>query len=286
MKRFVVERTSAWRAVAMATWGSQAEASIYGWLDIDVGELCRYLERRSRLGQKITVTHAVGKAVAQAFAENPQANAVISRGRLLRRTSVDVFFSVATDGGKGLAGQKLRGVDQLELDAVAANLSKSVARIRERRDTPMQRSQELLKHMPSGVLGKLLTGISALTFDAGLDLSRVGVPVDPFGTAIVTNVGVLGIEQGFGPLMEHGRTAALFTVGQVRDKVIPVAGRPEVRPVLTLGATFDHRVVDGYTLGRISTLVKRALEQPEGAFGPIGEADPSRAPAPPLPASH
>jgi pyruvate dehydrogenase E2 component (dihydrolipoamide acetyltransferase) len=84
---------------------------------------------------------------------------------------------------------------------------------------------------------------------------------------IVTNVGVLGIEQGFAPLIPAGRTAALLTLGQVRDKVIAVEGRPEVRPVLTICGTFDHRVVDGAHLGKISSTLERVLEDPEAHFG-------------------
>lgn len=261
MKNFSVEPSNAWRTVAMATWGSQAEASIYGWLDIDVSRLLPRLA--SRDGVKLTLTHAVGRAVALALAETPAANAVVSRGRVLRRESVDVFFSVATNGGKGLAGQKLCRVDAMSVSDIARKLQESVSRIRERGDTPMQKSQKLLGYVPKPLLSPLLRGIGALSFDVGLDLGRVGVPTDPFGSAIVTNVGTLGIEQGFGPLMEHGRTAALITVGMVRDKVLAIDGRPEVRPVSTLGATFDHRVVDGYTLGKLSATIKRALETPE-----------------------
>ncbi|MEZ4442036.1 MAG: 2-oxo acid dehydrogenase subunit E2 [Polyangiaceae bacterium] len=41
-----------------------------------------------------------------------------------------------------------------------------------------------------------------------------------------------------------------------------VAGRPTVRPVLTLGATFDHRIVDGNQLGRLQATLRRCLESP------------------------
>jgi pyruvate dehydrogenase E2 component (dihydrolipoamide acetyltransferase) len=88
------------------------------------------------------------------------------------------------------------------------------------------------------------------------------VPFDTFGTVVVTNVGVLGIEQGFAPLIPTGRAAALITVGKIRDKVIAVAGEPRVRPVLTLGATFDHRIVDGHHLGRINERLQAILEAP------------------------
>ena len=40
-----------------------------------------------------------------------------------------------------------------------------------------------------------------------------------------------------------------------------------VRPVLTLSGTFDHRVVDGYHLGRIAKTLRNVLENPARFLG-------------------
>ena len=76
----------------------------------------------------------------------------------------------------------------------------------------------MLKRLPSMVLGSAMRASAALMYDLDFDLGALGVPYDPFGSVIVTNVGVLGIDQGFAPLIPSGRTAALLTVGRVRDK--------------------------------------------------------------------
>jgi pyruvate dehydrogenase E2 component (dihydrolipoamide acetyltransferase) len=268
MTAFTVERgLSPWRKIALSTWATGGEASIYGWIDVDATRLGAYIEAaRSQTGVRLTVTHLVGKAAAMALAESPSANAVVSLGRLKRRESVDVFFSVVTDGGKGLAGQKLREVDRLSVVDVARKLSRDVGRIRDTGDSDLQRSQKLLFRLPSGALGTVMKAVGAATFDLGVDLERHGIPADPFGSVVVTNVGVFGIEQGLGPLIPHGRTAALLTVGKIRDRVLAVNGKPEVRPVLTLGGTFDHRVVDGHTLGLISARLREILEDPARAL--------------------
>jgi pyruvate dehydrogenase E2 component (dihydrolipoamide acetyltransferase) len=255
-----------WRRVAASTWQSESDASIHGWLDVDATALGAYLGRRRELGgPRVTLTHLVGKAVATAFAESPECNAYVSFGRLRRRSSVDVFFSVAAGDGKNLSGALVRGADRLALEDIAARLDGAVARIRGAGDSELQRSQALLRRVPSPLLGVVMRASARAMYDLGLDLGWAGVPFDPFGTAIVTNVGVLGIEQGFAPLMPQGRSAAIFTVGKIRDKVLAVDGKPAVRPTLTIGATFDHRVVDGFHLGRISAALTRLLADPERA---------------------
>jgi pyruvate/2-oxoglutarate dehydrogenase complex dihydrolipoamide acyltransferase (E2) component len=36
-----------------------------------------------------------------------------------------------------------------------------------------------------------------------------------------------------------------------------------VRPVITIGGTFDHRVIDGYGVGKLATVLRRVLHNPE-----------------------
>lgn len=267
------EDVSAWRKVAMATWKRASDASIYGWIDVDATALVAYVDAlRAASGVRVTPTHVVGKACAIAFKENPAANAVMSLGRLRRRETIDVFFSVAVGDGKSVAGAKVTRADARSIPEIAERLESQVSRIRKNGDTDLQRSQSLLKRLPVPVLGAVLETVGALTFDLGLDLRRLGVPSDPFGTVIVTNVGVLGVDRGLAPLIPHGRTAALLTVGKIRDEVIPIDGRPAVRPVLTLGGTFDHRVVDGLELGRISVRLREILEDPAKHLGAPGLA--------------
>jgi pyruvate dehydrogenase E2 component (dihydrolipoamide acetyltransferase) len=211
----------------------------------------------------------VGKAVAMAFSEAPECNAYVSLGRLFRRETVDVFFSVAVGDGKNLSGAKVEGADSLSVPEIASALEQSVERIRTKQDTDLQKSQSLLRMVPAPLLGRVMKLTATAMYDLGLDLSWAGVPPDPFGTVVVTNVGVLGVQQGFAPFMPQGRAAAMLTVGKIRDKVVPVDGKPEVRPVVTLGATFDHRVVDGYHLGRMSRRLEAILSDPAAHLAPV-----------------
>lgn len=256
-----------WRRVAASTWSHSDDPAIYGWLDIDATRLLAYVEAlRAASGVRVTLTHVVGKAVATAFAEHPECNALVSFGRLRRRASVDVFFSVAVGDGKNLSGSKVTSADQRSPVDIARALNEGATAIRTHGDTPLQRSQNMLKRIPSAMLKPIMRLSALAMFDLDVDLSAAGIPYDPFGTVIITNVGVLGIEQGFAPLIPQGRTPAIFTVGQIRDKVIAVDGAPAVRPVLTLGGTFDHRVVDGFHLGRISSAISERLADPARFF--------------------
>ena len=67
-------------------------------------------------------------------------------------------------------------------------------------------------------------------------------------TITVTNTGSYGSEYGT-PLLDPGH-AVTIALGVIRPRALVVDGRLEPRPACTISCTFDHRVLDGATMGR------------------------------------
>jgi pyruvate dehydrogenase E2 component (dihydrolipoamide acetyltransferase) len=96
------------------------------------------------------------------------------------------------------------------------------------------------------------------------------MPRDPFGTAVITNVGGFGIDTAFAPFLPMGRTPMLLLVTKVRERPWVVDGEVVVRPVLRLCATFDHRIVDGYQAGQLAQIIMAKVQHPgDEAVKPI-----------------
>lgn len=55
--------------------------------------------------------------------------------------------------------------------------------------------------------------------------------------------------------------------GPVKDAVVAVDGRPEVRPTLPLSVSADHRLVDGAALSAFSSTIERLVAQPVRMLG-------------------
>jgi pyruvate dehydrogenase E2 component (dihydrolipoamide acetyltransferase) len=84
-------------------------------------------------------------------------------------------------------------------------------------------------------------------------------PADLEGaTFTVSNLGAYGVETGT-PVIFAPQLALMF-VGAIRDDVVAIDGRPEVRPVMQLSIAYDHRGLDGATASRFTTRVKELLE--------------------------
>ncbi len=80
------------------------------------------------------------------------------------------------------------------------------------------------------------------------------------GTFTISNLGMFGIERFIAVL--NPPQAAILAVGSVEERVVPVDGRPVVRPRLELTLTCDHRAIDGATGAQFLTTVKQFLEEP------------------------
>lgn len=80
-------------------------------------------------------------------------------------------------------------------------------------------------------------------------------------TIAVSNTGSYGSEFGT-PLLNPGH-AVTIAIGLIGPRALVVDGRVEARPACTLSLTFDHRVLDGATVGRAFGALVDLLESPE-----------------------
>ena len=235
-----------------------------------------YLERvRRETGAHVTVTHLVAKGVALAISHYPQLNGIVSRGRIMLRDSVDVFLQVATDGGRDLAGVKIANADRKSAVEIAREAAERIDALRAGRDQNVERTKSVLARVPGRLLGPLIRLISFLVYDLDLDLSRLGVVKDEFGTAMISNAGSLGVNVAMAPLVPFSRCPVVVLVGEVEDRVVAENGEAVVRPMLTLGATFDHRFMDGYQGGQMIKVLRAYMADPDAASdGPALAATP------------
>jgi pyruvate dehydrogenase E2 component (dihydrolipoamide acetyltransferase) len=56
---------------------------------------------------------------------------------------------------------------------------------------------------------------------------------------------------------------AIMGIGRIRERAVPVGGKLEIRPIVTLSLAFDHRVTDGAPAAAFLSQIKAALEAPE-----------------------
>ena len=78
------------------------------------------------------------------------------------------------------------------------------------------------------------------------------------GTFTVTNLGMYGVEF-FTPIINPPE-AAILGVGKITEKPVVVDGKVEVKPIIMLSLSYDHRIVDGAPAAGFLLKVKEKIE--------------------------
>jgi pyruvate/2-oxoglutarate dehydrogenase complex dihydrolipoamide acyltransferase (E2) component len=256
-------KVTGWRKVAAAVWGSPNDPQIYGDLELDATSLLAFIEETRRAtGVRITVTHAVGKALAHGLAEHRDLNARLYRGRFLPRESVDIFFVASIGDGNEVSGVKLVEADSKSVVEIAEELVRRVGRIRAGGEAEVGQSQNALDATPMWLLRPALRFVTWLTADKNVDLKRLGLPRQAFGSAMVSSVAMFGVQKAYGPLSPLFRIPILALVSEVAEKPVVVDGEIVARPILTVTATMDHRYLDGAHAAKLARSVRAYLEDP------------------------
>src|SRR5205823_5430724 len=100
-------------------------------------------------------------------------------------------------------------------------------------------------YLPTFLVSAVLRVVGFLMMDLNVWSPLFNAPRDSFGSVMITSVGMMGIDAGFAPLVPYSRCPLLMAVGEIHDKPVVINGKIEIRPMMTVGVTLDHRLVDG-----------------------------------------
>jgi pyruvate dehydrogenase E2 component (dihydrolipoamide acetyltransferase) len=255
-------KLAGWRKIASAMWGPPDDPQVYGMLEFDATPMRAYMERARAAGVKVTPTHFVGRALAVALHEVPDFNVRVVGSKVIPRETVDVFFIAAVEGGRELSGVKVERTDDKSVLDVAKELADRAGRMKQGDDPDFAKTKKNIAGMPRRLLRPSMKLSAWIAGDKNRGIKALGVKASPFGSAMVTSIGMFGIPQGFAPLARFYRVPLLVLVGEITEKPVVVDGRVEVRPMLPLTATIDHRYADGWHISQLLRPFKAYLADP------------------------
>jgi pyruvate dehydrogenase E2 component (dihydrolipoamide acetyltransferase) len=265
---------SSFRKIAIGTWRTAYDPSVYGTIELRMDEAIRYIHAfREKTGKKLTVSHLMAKVAAMVLKECPDANAILRWNRVYLRKRIGIFFQVVmTDDGADkvdLSGATLYDVEQKSLLQICDEFSEKVGAVRARKDPALEKTRATFLGVPYLALNSILRLISFLSYTLNLDLRRFGIPQDPFGSLMITNIGSLGLDTAYVPLVPYARVPILLALGAVRETAVADKGQLVVAKTMRVNATFDHRFIDGFHASVMSRVLRQWIEHPFEHFDPI-----------------
>jgi pyruvate/2-oxoglutarate dehydrogenase complex dihydrolipoamide acyltransferase (E2) component len=260
------------RKLAIATWDAPREGNIYGRIVLDTAEVRRYLAWvRADSGEKVTMTTFIGACVADALAATPSLNGRIWLGRYLPHDSVALSFLVALEDGGDLGKVKIERADEKGPVGMAAELRELAAKLHAGADDDFNKSKGTIRMLPTWVLRPLLKLVGWLGGCGGFSIPALGVTPYPFGAAIITSVGMLGIDEGLVPPTPFAHVPLYVCIGAEREVPAAWEGEIALRPQVIVTATLDHRFIDGFQGGTLAARLRERFANPwvfSGLEGP------------------
>jgi 2-oxoisovalerate dehydrogenase E2 component (dihydrolipoyl transacylase) len=182
------------------------------WMDCDVSATMEFVERlksrREFADLRVSPLLIIVKAVCLALGRTPELNSFWDEAaqEIVLKSSVNLGIAAATP--RGLLVPNIKGAESLSLAELAAAINGIVATAREGRTQPA-------------------------------DMAG--------GTFTITNIGVFGVDAG-APILNPGESG-IVCFGQItrRPWVVGPGAEERIEPrwVMTLSASFDHRLADG-----------------------------------------
>tara|TARA_R110002072_G_scaffold113993_1_gene243913 strand:- start:157 stop:1182 length:1026 start_codon:yes stop_codon:yes gene_type:complete len=248
----------------MAFWRAPTDGTIYGHLRLRVRRAIQFQDDvEAKFGIRPSLGMLIGRGVAVALTETPEGNAKIMWGQAYLKDTVDVYYQVDLGDGADLSGVVVADVGRKNVVEVAEILRGRAKKLKKGDDVQYEKTQKgCLSRIPSWVLRPLLSFLTFFEYNLGLTPSVLGAQPEPFGTVMVTNVSMFGIDVAYAPLIPVARVPFIALVGRVEDEAIVEDGQIYVEPCMNGSATFDHRLLDGNKIGRIVRRVKAYMEDP------------------------
>lgn len=265
---------SSFRKIAIGTWQTAYDPTVYGTLRIRMDKALAYIEKfRETHGIRLTVTHLVAKAVAEGLKRCPDANAILRFNKIYLRDQVTLsVLVVQTDQGDGkvdLTAARIADADKKSLKEMAIEMQEIVDKVRQRKDAALEKGKGTIGMIPFMLMNAFLKLLSLLMYTLNIDLSWAGMPKDAFGGVTITNVGSLGLDVAYVPLVPYTNTPIFVAPGAVLDLPVVEDGKVVPGKVMNLNASFDHRFIDGFHAGVLAKTVREMLENPFEQFDPV-----------------
>ena len=233
---------------------------------IDVTNTVEYIDKRKKKGDKITYFHAFLLALAKTIYNRPKLNRFVKNRHMYEHTNVSISF-VAKVEFEDDSEEVMLIIDVSPEDNIDTISKKIYTQITE------LRNKEFEKKGANGVLDVLgalpniirvpLIGFLKWTDEKGILPKSLQEDDIYFASAIVTDIGSLKSDSIHHNNTDFGTASSITAIGEIRDELKVVDGKPTVYKACKFGINFDERVADGFYMIKAYKILEYILDNPK-----------------------
>jgi pyruvate dehydrogenase E2 component (dihydrolipoamide acetyltransferase) len=249
--------------IAISQWSSPQTGEIYMKASVDATKVKQYLKNiEDKTKERVTITTFIGKCVGLVINKSRKLNGRIVLGRFVPKKTVDICFLVAApDDDLGFA--TVEDIVHKSLLEITQLIKPKAVQIREGKDYDKKQIDDISRILPTFLMGPIASISAFISNCIGIPVKPLGLKRFAFGGAVVTSVGMLGIEDAFAPFTPFFHVPIVILIGAIKDKAVVVDGNIVIRPMMNINVTVDHRYSDGAEGGRLFKMLEKIFDEPE-----------------------
>jgi len=270
-----VRRVHPYRRLMWFVMPTRNESVVYYEDKIRAEKLIDYLAKTKDRFQ-CDVTHAYVAALNVAIAESPTMDQFVIGRRIYKRKERSITFSmkrVALDKKAKIAVVRMPMRNEESFAGLCDRINGKINHQRSGTKTHADKEYALFNILPRTFLRSFVWLFRALDY---VNLLPYAFTKEDalYSSAVVANLGSLGMGAGFHHLYEWGTSSVFAMVGKIEDQPIVENGEIVPAKILTVRYSYDERIDDGLSTRQAIWRVNEILSDPEKHLGCLDE-DPS-----------
>ena len=233
--------------------------------DLVTKKIEEYITKKAEEGIKISMLDVLFAGIVRIIAERPKLNRFVVNGRIYARNKINLTMTVK----KSLTDDADETSIKVDFDGtenlfeVRDKLQKLIAENKDiENSNGMDKVAGLLSKIPSGFL-KFAVGLLKFLDKRG-HLPKSIIDISPFHTsAVVTNVGSLGIDSIYHHIYNFGTTSMFFAIGKKKKSYVFEDDEIYKEKCINLAFVGDERICDGHYYAASFRSLVRYLTHPE-----------------------
>jgi len=267
-----VKRVHPYRRLMWFIMPTRNECVVYYEDKVRAENLLEYLEKAKPI-MGCDVTHAYVAALNVAIAESPTMDQFVIGRRLYKRKQRSITFSMkrkAMDKKAKLAVVRMPMDNDETFASMNARINGRINHQRSGKKTHADKEYQLFDLLPRTGLRFFVWLFHALDY---VNLLPYAFTKEDalYTSAVVANLGSLGMEPGFHHLYEWGTSSVFAMVGKIKDEAVVEDGKVVAGKVLTIRYSYDERIDDGLGTKKAILRVNEILSDPEKHLGCLDE---------------
>jgi len=246
---------------------NRCESEVYIEERLDVTNLVAYLEEKngSDAPYKTTIFHVLATAIGKAVYHRPLLNRFVAGRRIYQRNRITLAFIVKRqfqdEAEESLVITEVKGDTTLE--KMSRRIIGDAESVRKADGNEINALLDRFSKLPRFIMRFVMCIFRFLDFHGWVPES-ICKGDSNYATVLLSNLGSIKCNAAYHHLNNYGTNSIVITIGKLhKDQIIDDEGNAVVRDVISIGATVDERIADGFYFAKSIRLVEEILQHPE-----------------------